>query len=495
MRRHQYIDDPYAQYLLYLIGSGVPDQAKHGLQEVCRLYARGFHVPPSLCVQVEIATVGQLITGMSDAKIRRWSLNVIALIGTADRSKATVETVIGRFHNDPDTMASALTAFFRVCPLAYASLREKSYIRPEQIALAAYTSGFWRRIRNDETTINIEVEDAAILRSALVTVGLGKAPPNLFHPKYSNEELVGRLCQHDDELVMQYSVWAIAEHPDLDVRHLDMDLRDLRQYPDNVRGWVYRLFGATSQASMKRHDLIAEGSQDAVDEARLNLAKGLRDSFYDGLEVVTCEWFHDEQHEEVRGAITDHFVGQSEYCPAYEDIVKRLFLDCPKGSIQHRRMLAAASRKPIFRELRKIEYQADGDLFGDMPLQPNGGLMPMVNNTYNIGNVQGGAVSIGGAAKQEGPNANTLTGDQTVQLKTQLENLAGELQALTNPSDNIRDIAKLVEEAAKDPVPNKLNRLNGALTSLLNGASDIAKFGGDATKIIGAAEKIMGLLG
>ena len=137
---HGYIDEVYAEYLRGQIGSGFPSRAKRAFQEVCSLYSRGLHFKPLICAEVEVATVGQLETNPYDPKIRRWSLNVLALIGTAERSKSVIERVIEIYHNDPDTMASALTAYFKVEQDAYGNLRGRSYISPQQIALAAHAS-------------------------------------------------------------------------------------------------------------------------------------------------------------------------------------------------------------------------------------------------------------------------------------------------------------------------------------------------------------------
>ena len=106
---HGQVDEIVAEYLLAQIGGGDPQQAKRALQDVCSLHARGFHFKPHQRFTLEITTVGQLEAQRFDRKVRRWCLNVLALIGTPECSRDAIHRVIEIFHNDPDTMASALT--------------------------------------------------------------------------------------------------------------------------------------------------------------------------------------------------------------------------------------------------------------------------------------------------------------------------------------------------------------------------------------------------
>ncbi|MCE8556669.1 hypothetical protein KBY29_20365 [Ruegeria pomeroyi] len=490
---HRFIDDLYAEYLHGQICGGDPERAKRALQEVCRLYARGMHFKPQNCGSIEIAAVGQLEANRFDAKVRRWCLNVLALIGTPDRSRDAIERVIASHTNDPDTMASALTAYFKVCPDAYRNLSNRSYVSPQQIALSAHIGNFGSKIRTDQTTINIEKESEPVLRSALVAVGLGRAPENLFDPRYENAELVKQLSKHNDSGVLQYAVWAINEHPELGIDHLGFDVADVANYSPNIRGWTYRLYGEADIDDGIKHEVVVEGSTDFEAEVRMNLARGLRGTWYDGLETVTLPWWHNETSAEIREEILDHIVRQADECSEYRRLALEQFEAAPPNSPLAKRMLATAAGSAMYSELKRLEFKGSGDLF-DFPQNGHGGPAQVTNNTYNIGNVQGGAVSLGGNATQHGDANNALTGDQTVQLKAELTNLAKELGALPNQTQDLKDVTALVEEAAKDPTPSKLARMKTALTGLFSGASTLAKFSGDATKIVAAVQKVLDML-
>lgn len=492
---HGQVDEIVAEYLLAQIGGGDPQQAKRALQDVCSLHSRGFHFKPHQRVTLEIITVGQLEAQRFDRKVRRWCLNVLALIGTPDCSRDAIYRVIEIFHNDPDTMASALTAYFKVCPDAYQDLRSRSFICPQQIALAAHIGDFSNRIRADQTTIDIDREDTTILCRALVAVGLNRAPENLFHPRYANGELVKKLSAHDHASVMQYAVWAINENASLGVDHLAFELSDLPSLAPSIRGWTYRLYGEADMDHGLKHEVIADGSKDFEPEARMNLARGLRGTWYDGLEEVTSPWWHDETEASIREELLDHMVRQASECSEYERLAIEQFDAALPNDPVLKRLRAAAAGTPLFAQFRRMEYHDGGDLFGfDEPKRGNITFMTTNNNSVNIGNVQGGAVSVGGDASQTGTNQNALTGNQAVQLKADLNQLADELRDLPNQTQELRDVTALVEDTAADPNPSKLSKVRGALTGIFTGTSALAKFGSDSTRIAALVEKIIPMI-
>ena len=493
MSTHCFIDDLFADYLRGQIGGGCTIRAKRALQDVCDLYARGQHLHPLICPDIEISTVGQLEANMMEQKVRRWCLNVLALIGTKERSKTAIERVIERYHNDPDTMASALKAYFKVEPNAYQELSARSFLSAEQIVLAGHIGGFGLRVKSDTTTINVDREGAPILRSALIAVGLQKAPENLFDPRYSNAELVRELSKHDDVSVAQYAVWAIKEHPKLGVSHLGFEPSDVITLPDDVRGWTYRLYGEAAVSDADRHEVIHEGSIDGSGNVRLNLARGLRKTAYDGIEEIIEPWFHDEAREDVREELANHLVFNCEKVAGYQEIAMNAYIGYPARGAQARRLQVSAKGTELYARFRKFELEAEGDLFGSMLSdfeKEAGG----VTNNYNIGSIQGGAISLGGDASQKGGTENKLDGDQTVQLKKELTALRDELRQLPNQTDELRDITALVDAAAEKPDPSRLKTMKNGLSALMSGTSSLTKFGGDATKLIGMVDTVLSML-
>ncbi|WP_375571684.1 hypothetical protein ABWH92_02020 [Ahrensia marina] len=482
------IDLLYAEYLRNQAGGACPVRAKRALQEICWLYSREQRLPSSACGSMEVVVLGQLESNIDDRKLRRWCLNVLALIGTASRSKSTIERVIQNYHNDPDTMASALTAYFKVEQGAFGELSGRSYLSPQQIKLAAHIGNFGARIRDDGTTINIDTEGTPILKSSLVAVGLGRAPENLFDPRFANGELVRQLSTHDHTNVAQYAVWAITENPTLTVQNLGFDIRDLTTKPANVRGWTYRLYGDAEIDDALRHEVITEGAVDVEPEARLNLARGIKARFYDGIEEVTCGWFLDEPNAEVGEEVLVHMVRQSARCGEYRRLALEVFEAEHPNSELRRRMFEAARGQRIYAEMKRLEIKGDGDLFEALTLERNGDIQ--VTNNYNIGVIQGGAVSLGGDAKSEGNITNSLTGNQIPQFKVDLHNLASELKALPSQTSELSDLVKLIEDTAENPSEEKRSALRRSWDTITSGTEGLAKFGGDITKIAGIWEKV-----
>lgn len=482
------IDELYAEYLRTQTGGACPVRARRALQEICWLYSRGQRLPPSTCGGMEVAVVGQLETNIQDRKLRRWCLNVLALIGTPSRSKDTIERVIQRCHNDPDTMASALTAYFKVEHSAFGDLIGRSYLSPQQIKLAAHIGNFGARVRDDETTINIDTEGVPILKSSLVAVGLGRAPENLFDPRFANGELVRQLSTHDDTNVAQYAVWAIAENPSLAVQHLGFDIRDLTMKPANIRGWTYRLYGEANIDDAIRHEVVTEGAVDAEPEARLNLARGLKFRFYDGIEEVACNWFLDEPNAAVSEEVLVHMVRQSDQCGEYHRLSLEVFEAESANSELRKRMLEAARKLPIYAAMKRLEFRSDEDLFAALEVERSGGIQ--VTNNFNIGAIQGGAVSVGGDAKADGNITNNLSGDQIPQFKAELNRLSRELETLPRQSGELSELVKLIEDIAANPSVEKRSALKRSWDDITAGTEGLAKFGGDITKIAGLWEKV-----
>ena len=100
--------------------------------------------------------------------------------------------------------------------------------------------------------INVEQASPDLLRLALVLVGLDRAPENLLNPRHDNAQMVKALGGHEDDVVVQYTVWAITENTHLGVADLGIDIKDIENQPPNVRGWIFQLLGMTRHEA-ERH--------------------------------------------------------------------------------------------------------------------------------------------------------------------------------------------------------------------------------------------------
>lgn len=106
---------PNVEYLKAQLATGNADRTKRGLQELCRLYRRGFRVTPAEVIGIEQTIVGLLHTPQGrDDKVRRWALNAIARLGREEICLEAVLNILDRYSDDPQTAASAIAAIYKI---------------------------------------------------------------------------------------------------------------------------------------------------------------------------------------------------------------------------------------------------------------------------------------------------------------------------------------------------------------------------------------------
>jgi HEAT repeat protein len=104
-RTSQYLDPTEAAYLELLIGDRDPESKKVGLQRLCKLYRQGLrHRHPD---RIAIHLMGLLHD--EAPKVKRWSLNALAAVGSRNNVKSIIEA-IQRNRNDPDIIGAGVSA-------------------------------------------------------------------------------------------------------------------------------------------------------------------------------------------------------------------------------------------------------------------------------------------------------------------------------------------------------------------------------------------------
>jgi len=143
------------------------------------------------------------------------------------------------------------------------------------------------------TSARIDIEKASpdLLKLALVLVGIGKAPPNLFDPRHNNSEIVRVLGSHDHPIVKQYSCWAIVENPKLNYSNLGIPFDTIQDQPANVRAWMYEALCDSGPRNHQTTEYIEEGSRDVDLRAQAGLSHGLRQVYVDGIEPIILDWY------------------------------------------------------------------------------------------------------------------------------------------------------------------------------------------------------------
>ncbi|MGK9168361.1 hypothetical protein KXR53_18765 [Inquilinus limosus] len=323
--------------------------------------------------------------------------------------------------------------------------------------------------------INLEAASADTLKLGLIVVGLDRAPANLFHPRHGNADIVKALGAHDDPIVAQYTVWAVAENDNLTVDDLGIPISSVESRPGNVRGWMYRAVAMHTPSAVKYQDYIANGAGDTDAEVRLGLAIGLKDTYFDGLEAVVLDWYINEEDSEVSQSLLDHMVRHSDKCYNYEQCIVERYESEGKNSLLRRRMEGLAARTTLYLRLMRISYDGSSDLFR--------GEIIVSNNTTINGGVQAGAFAIGG-------NASNSAATQIHYESKTVEAIQGELAKAirgvheSGCTPNIKEEAlEHVRAAQIDPSPDKITKAIITLKKVEAAASQIAGIGSAATSI------------
>lgn len=243
----------------------------------------------------------------TDSKVRRWSFNALAQLGEA----ADVPLMIGPWkanRSDPEIFEAGLTALAHLLSkddlLVILKETEVRLDASALMALGQQTDGFGAEL--DAVRLDIDQATQGELRSATLLIGLKKAPNTLFSGRFPVSDVIGDLNTHPDPIVSQYSFWATVEHPDLGLDNVRVPPSQFSQLPPNVQGWAYRTLTKDGSKAVAHYDAIVGASESVHPEVREGVAIGLRDIYYDSLDVTVADWFVDERDPAVRDRLLEH---------------------------------------------------------------------------------------------------------------------------------------------------------------------------------------------
>jgi hypothetical protein len=429
---------------------------------------------------IENEVIG-LTFSSEDPKVIRWSLNTLAQLGREQTCKRAILHATRAYQNNAEILAASIAALYRLCQTASRDIRGLGFDE-QMVTLAALQHVPAPQLDLSSLPLNIEHASNDLVKLGLVVVGLDKAPPHMFDPDYANAEIVRVLGQHHDQIVSQYSIWAITENPNLSVSNLGVDLKSIEQQPPNVQGWIFQLLAMDAGNVEKHIDYIKLGIESRSTEVRLRLAVGLRSTYAPALPPLVLEWFTREMDQDVRQHLVDHLIRHAERLPDYIEYVTEEFERA--GSAARTRMLATASGTAMFSTLSQIRYDGRTDLLK--------GATIVNTKVINIGgNVQGGAVAFDGDATNLGTS--TVYNTQTLSMiqghlanaEREVWNSVADNAAKKEASDAIASakatptkdtLAKAV--TAMEKVEALACRVLGATTAVAGIAQLIAQAGG-----------------
>ncbi|WP_281969199.1 hypothetical protein [Roseovarius nanhaiticus] len=459
------------QYLKGEIESHNNEKAKRALQYLCQATRSGTYVNPIDLNGLETSILGALVRGSSDEKVRRWSLSAISQIGRANSCLDAVKHVLSTRDGEPQVLSAAIAALFRLAPKKAAQhLASLDNLDPKISYLSALQIIPQGELSDNKICLEFESCGPLTLKLALLLAGMNKCPPNLFHPKFDNREIIRELSTSDDNIVAQYSVWAAAENPYLTSSDLGLDVSDIEGRSENQRSYIYRLYASDPDYSTEQREIIQLGADDQDVEARLGCAIGIMSTWFDGLEEITRDWYFRESEEAHQLCLLDHFVKQSTKSDAYFCLAVELYEGFENDSARTKRMLAQASRLPISTEFRKIDIKREsGSLFPSEVIQVSN-----KNYTFPNASFQGQTVIGGGENNNSGNQFNETVQDNRAIITATLSAALEDVARLPIESTLKDETIEAIKAAKEDASPSRLEKAANLLQACEKGLSAVS---------------------
>ncbi|MCM5557454.1 CHAT domain-containing protein [Pleomorphomonas sp. JP5] len=350
-------------FLRFELDHGDTRRKKKALQDVSRMYRDGARFNAENLEAVETTIDGLLLQSNQDRKVVRWSLNALGQLGRRTKSDNPVRLALKHYDGDPEITAAGIAALSSMHGGRIEEIDLFQNCDPCLRTLAALQNTDPKFLDLSKVRIDIDKADKEILKLALITVGLNRDIDNLFHPKHSNGQIIKALGTYPDDVVVQYSVWAIIENKKLGMHDLGVSTHPVDALPTNVQAKVMQLVATRESDHDKRHALMLDGPYLPNADAREGMAKGLLSVYYEGLEGIMLDWSKQESVEYVRKLIAQHFARFSNVCVMYEEEALKLF-DANPELRDHLRL--GAEGLPLYNKLRLQDLRmGTADLFGE----------------------------------------------------------------------------------------------------------------------------------
>jgi hypothetical protein len=333
-----------------------PTEQKRTLQRLCEWFEDGRLIQ-------DAASTRQLIhslIGSEHVLVRRWAIKALALIGHPEDFRRIADRL--RVEEDAEAQTWGVTGLVKnagdrglneLCELAGLS-------NSAAISLAArlYAPKTWIANHADETRISLE-DDELTLKWAIFLIAYGRAPIDLFHPKYSNEVFLGELNAHDADDISEYSIWGLWERPDFGATYARIPLDQAQKHPESVRKWLYRLATQSPGEVGLDPDALSNLRRDESIRAREGLAQGVFDLPPAEFGGEVLEWYTIEPDARVRENLLASMAGRSAESDDFADAVRTQFeKEAPDSAMRHR-LKAASVGTPLYPVLRRLDIAAE----------------------------------------------------------------------------------------------------------------------------------------
>lgn len=477
----------YLEYGLRIDAS--PPLQKRTLQRLCEWYEQGRRLPNVALVRPLLHS----LMGSPHTLVRRWSIKALALIGHIDDFQRIVDRL--RVEEDVEAQTWGVTGLVKhaqdrglkeLCEMA--NLPNSAAMT---LAARLYAPADWIADHTEQPRISLD-DDELTLKWAVFLIGYGRAPEDLFHPRFSNEVFLGELNAHDAPDISEYSVWALWERPDFGAGFSKIPLIRAREHQESVRKWLYRLATKSPEQAGLDPDALSVLRQDDSSKAREGLAQGVVDLSPVLFGRGVLDWYSTEPDSQVQENLLVSMAAASATDADYADAVQERFGREQPDSLLRRRLLAASVGLPLFADLRKRHAQ---DEFARQ------GLLDYGNATIIMGdlNMSGPSLNVGGNLNAQ----NIAVGDMINSANAAVQQLersdAGAAEALqqvlamlrqSNVADEGGAVASAVQKVAEAPTTENKRTLVDRLKDYGAKAAAIGTVVGGLDK---AMEAVQGL--
>jgi hypothetical protein len=483
------LSDAEINYVNFGLSIAVPPaEQKRTLQRLCEWLEDGRLIQDASSTRQLIHS----LVGSQHVLVRRWAIKALALIGHPEDFRRIADRL--RVEEDAEAQTWGVTGLVKnaggrslkeLCELAGLS-------NSAAISLAArlYAPKAWIAQHADEARISLG-DDELTLKWAIFLIAYGKAPIDLFHPRFSNEVFLGELNAHDADDISEYSIWGLWERPDFGATHAKIPLDEAHKHPESVRKWLYRLATQSPVDVGLDPDVLSELRRDESTRAREGLAQGVYDLPPSDFGGQVLEWYTVEPDARVRENLLASMAGRSAESDDFSDAVRMQFeKEAPDSAMRHR-LMAASVRTPLYPTLRRLDIEAkiarQGILeYGNQNITIMGDYKVNENNLSVGGNFSAQNVAVGDMFNSANGAVQQLhrSDEGTAQALQQVLALL-ERQKAVSGSEEVAAAVKLVAEA---PTPENKKSLFDRLTSWVSGAAAIGT-------VIDGADKVIDVVG
>lgn len=489
MQRSRWISEAEIDYFKYALRlDNTPRSIKRALQDICGHYEAGRKFQDT----VEIRPLIHSHLHGADILVRRWSLKALGLIGDPDDTARIVDRL--KVEQDLEAQTWGTAALLRnargrgineIC--AEAKLEKNTSL---VLAARLYAPDSWLKNQAESVTVSLDADDLT-LKWAIFLAGYDRAPVDLFSPRHPNEVFLGELNSHSSPEIKEYSVWALWERPQYDVRHLKIAKQDVADHPESVRKWLYRLMLQSPNLNDFGPDVLADLRRDNSASAREGLARGVVDLDDPIYNAELLDWAVQEKDAVVKEALLCSLAARRISDGDIGSLIKSRFEAAGPGAALRKKVLASAASSQLYPELQQIVARdalaAHGSsIFGGQQglfLPGPGGIIMVNGPTFNVGGnlsvqnlVTGDMIDSANGAVQ---NMNTASAND----KEVLEAVLNFVRANNLSGEEGKEIITVVEATAKDPSKGNKQRLLGLVKGLAEGTKLAGVAVAEAAKI------------